>query len=88
MSQPSTMDQAGRIVRPKQVRQQLNLAPGARRMLEVVAQRIELTPAPQVEAERVPSAGKRLVLPPTGKPFDAATATRAEREAQAKRSRR
>jgi AbrB family looped-hinge helix DNA binding protein len=85
MSQPITMDQAGRIVLPKAVRQRLNLAPGCRLMLDVVAQRIELTPEPQADAELVQTAGKRMLLRPTGKAFDAAAATRAEREAQGRR---
>ena len=88
MSQPITMDQAGRIVLPKAVRQRLNLGPGARLMLDVVAQRIELTPEPQAEPELQVTAGKRTVLRPTGKPFDAAAATRAEREAQSRRGSR
>jgi AbrB family looped-hinge helix DNA binding protein len=88
MSQPITMDQAGRIVLPKEVRQRLNLGPGARLMLDVVAQRIELTPEPQAESELQVTAGKRTVLRPTGKRFDAAAATRAEREAQARRGSR
>jgi AbrB family looped-hinge helix DNA binding protein len=88
MSQTITMDQAGRIVLPMAVRRRLNLAPGARLMLDVVAQRIELTPEPQVEAELVVTAGQRTVLRPTGKPFDAAAATRAERDAQSRRGSR
>ena len=88
MSQTITMDQAGRIVLPMAVRRRLNLAPGARLMLDVVAQRIELTPEPQAEAELLVTAGRRTVLRPTGKPFDAAAATRAEREAQSRRGSR
>ncbi len=88
MSQAITMDQAGRIVLPMAVRRRLNLAPGARLMLDVVAQRIELTPEPQAEAELVVTAGRRTVLRPTGKPFDAAAATRAERDAQSRRGSR
>jgi hypothetical protein len=57
-------------------------------MLDVVAQRIELTPEPQAEAELVLTAGRRTVLRPTGKAFDAAAATRAERDAQARRGSR
>jgi hypothetical protein len=56
-------------------------------MLDVVAQRIEPTPAPQADAELAIAASRRAVLRPSGKPFDAAAATRAEREAQARRSR-
>ena len=85
MSQTVTIDQAGRIVLPKEVRNRLNLGPGTRLMLDVVAQRIELTPQPQADAELVVTPGKRTVLRPTGKAFDAAAATRAEREAQARR---
>jgi AbrB family looped-hinge helix DNA binding protein len=88
MSQPITMDKAGRIVLPMEIRRRLNLAPGARLMLDVVAQRIELTPEPQAEAELVLTAGRRTVLRPTGKAFDAAAATRAERDAQARRGSR
>jgi len=88
MSQSITMDQAGRIVLPKEVRRRLNLGPGARLMLDVVAQRIELTPEPQAETELAVSPGRRTVLRPTGKAFDAAAATRAERDAQSRRGRR
>ena len=85
MSQPITIDCAGRIVLPIEVRRRMNLQPGSRLMLDVVAQRIELTPEPQADAELVVKAGRRTVLRPTGKTFDAAAATRAERDAQARR---
>jgi AbrB family looped-hinge helix DNA binding protein len=88
MSHAITMDRTGRIVVPIEVRRRLNLAPGARLMLDVVAQRIELTPELQAEPELLVKAGRRTVLRPTGKTFDAAAATRAEREAQSKRGSR
>lgn len=67
------------------VRRRQNLAPGARLILDVVAQRIELTPEPQAEAELVLKTGRRTVLRSTGKALDAAAATRAERDAQSRR---
>ncbi len=88
MTQSITMDQAGRIVLPKEVRRRLNLEPGARLLLDVVAQRIELTPQPQADVELLVTAGKRTVLRPTGKATDAAAAVRAERDAQSRRGRR
>ena len=85
MSQAITIDQAGRIVLPKEVRRRLNLGPGTRLLLDVVAQRIELTPQPQPDADLLVTPGKRTVLRPTGQAFDAAQAIRDEREAQARR---
>ena len=54
----------------------------------MVTQRIELTPEPDADAEGVllRRPGMRTVLTPTGQPFDAAAAIRAERDAQARRS--
>jgi AbrB family looped-hinge helix DNA binding protein len=85
MSQSITVDRAGRIVLPSEIRRRLNLGPGSRLMLDVVAEHIELTPLPQADAELLVTPGRRTVLRPTGTPFDAAAATRAEREAQAGR---
>lgn len=85
MSQAITIDRSGRIVLPVELRRRLNLVPGSRLLLEVVAQKIELTPEPQQTAELALSACRRSVLRPSGKSFDAAAATRAEREAQAGR---
>ena len=90
MSQSTTVDSAGRIVVPVSVRRRLNLAPGSRLRLEVVAERIELTP--EAELEPLVRQGTRLVLKPSGKPSskrgDAAAQVRAEREAQARRDAR
>ena len=44
MIQAITIDQAGRIALPREVRHRLNLGPGTRMLPDVVAQRIELTP--------------------------------------------
>jgi AbrB family looped-hinge helix DNA binding protein len=84
MTEAVTIDQAGRIVLPIAVRRRLNLVPGSRLTLDVVAQRIELTPQAQPEPEMtMTTAGQRRVLPPTGAAFDAAAAVRAERDARA-----
>lgn len=86
MNQPITMDSAGRIVVPREVRRQLGLGAGSTLLLDVVAQRIELTPQPRADAELLVRSGKRTVLRASGKVFDAAAATRAERDAQARRA--
>lgn len=83
MTHAITIDSAGRIVLPIDVRRRLNLGPGSRLTLDVVAQRIELTPQPEIDEGLHVSPGKRTVLKPSGQPFDAASAVRAERDAQA-----
>ncbi|HEX6002520.1 MAG TPA: AbrB/MazE/SpoVT family DNA-binding domain-containing protein [Burkholderiales bacterium] len=88
MEPPITVDKAGRIVLPAEVRRRLNLRAGSRLQVEVVAERIELTPAPEPDEALARSAGARVVLRPTGKKSDAAAATRAERDAQGRRERR
>lgn len=85
MSQSVVIDSAGRIVLPSEIRRRLQLVPGSRLTLDVVAQRIELTPQAQAEPEMELTASRRTVLRATGKPFDAAAATRAEREDQSRR---
>ncbi len=83
----TTLDSAGRVVLPSGVRKRLNLAPGARFSVDVVAERIELTleAAPDAAVKR--KAG-RLVLAAMGEPLDAAAAIRAERQTLAARARR
>ena len=80
-----TMDSAGRVVLPSEIRRRLNLRPGSRLLLSVVAERIELTPEPQADAELHIAPSRRRVLPATGQALDAAAATRQERAAQARR---
>jgi len=85
-----TLDSAGRIVLPSAVRRALNLSAGSRLRLDVVAQRIELTPAPDTDTDTDTvlevEAGKRTVLRATGKVSSAAAAVRAERDALADRA--
>ena len=87
MKHASTIDSAGRIVLSSAERRALNLSAGSRLRLDVVTQRIELTPEPDADADGVllGRPGMRTVLKPTGQPFDAAAAIRAERDAQARR---
>ena len=79
-----TVDSAGRVVLPSEARRRLNLKPGSRLILSVVAERIELTPEVVADIELAVAPSRRAVLPPTGKALDAAAATRAERQAQAR----
>ena len=88
MESPVTLDNAGRIVLPAEIRRRLNLRAGSRLQVEVVAERIELTPEPEPVQALARSAGARTILRPTGKKSDAAAATRAERDAQGRRGRR
>jgi AbrB family looped-hinge helix DNA binding protein len=85
MTSAITMDSAGRIVLPSEVRRRLNLQPGARLRWSVLAERIELTPEVQADTEFAASPSRRKVLPATGKAFDAAGAVREERASQARR---
>ncbi len=80
-----TLDSAGRVVLPSETRRRLNLRPGSRLLLSVVAERIELTPEAQADAPLGVAPSKRKVLPPTGERLDAAAAVRDERAAQARR---
>ena len=79
-----TVDSAGRVVLPSETRRLLNLHPGSRLRLAVVAERIELTPEPEDDAGMALAPSRRRVLKPTGKPFDAAAATRTERSSQSR----
>ena len=79
------LDRAGRVVLPSEVRRQLNLRPGSGLRIAVIAERIELTPESEPELALATTPGKRKVLKRTGAAFDAAEATRIERDAQARR---
>lgn len=84
MKSAVTVDSAGRVVLPSEARRQLNLRPGSRLLLSVVAQRIELTPEPPPDVALAVSRTQRRVLAATGTPSDAARAVRQERDAQAR----
>ena len=74
-----TLDSAGRLVLPKAVRERRQLRAGAKMKLEVVAEKIELIPAPDENVRVVKKAGLRL-LSGLGKNFDAVKAIKAARE--------
>ena len=80
-----TLDKTGRVLIPSKVRRSLNLLPGARLNLDLLAERIEITVAPGAEPALASAPSRRRVLLASGRPLDAAAATRAEREAQARR---
>lgn len=80
-----TIDSAGRMVLPSEVRRRLSLLVGSRLRLEVVAERIVLSPETGADPIFGVSATKRLVLRPIGRVFDAVAATRAERAAPVRR---
>jgi AbrB family looped-hinge helix DNA binding protein len=76
-----TMDKAGRIVLPKQIRKQLGVNPGSAFEAEVVLDRLELTPKEDpgrsgtvVRKEGLPVAAR------TGTAFSASEAVRQDRE--------
>ena len=87
MNATVTMDVAGRLVLPKAVRERLHLRAGSKLNVEIIADKIELTPAADTDWALVPK-GKRLVLAKTGVPYDAAAAVRADHEALAARGAR
>jgi AbrB family looped-hinge helix DNA binding protein len=87
MNSTVTIDLAGRLVLPKAVRERLHLRAGSKLNLEIIADKIELTPAADTDRKLVRK-GKRLVLVKTGVPYDAAAAVRADHEALAARGAR
>ena len=84
MKVSTTIDSAGRILVPVSIRRRFNLAQGSRLRLEVVAERIVLTP--ECDPSPLVRSGKRLILKPSGKRVDAAAAVRAERDARQTRA--
>lgn len=77
------IDDAGRITLPSAIRERLNLLAGAMLSVNVVADRIKLIP--NDVPPRLVRRGDRLVVAPTGTPFDAAAAVRTERDARGRR---
>jgi AbrB family looped-hinge helix DNA binding protein len=84
MTHALTVDKTGRVLLPSAVRRRLNLQPGSRLALELLAERIELTVLPPESAPTTLSPTGRRVLGASGQPSNAARAVRDERAAQAR----
>lgn len=80
MNQALTVDKTGRVLLPSAVRKRLNLQPGSRLALALLAERIELTVLPPEPPSTSVSPTGRRVLGATGRPQDAAQAVRDERD--------
>ena len=76
MKRDISIDQAGRIVLPREVRRQLNLSPGSRLSVAVVAERIELTPEQPEPDEPDARARRRTRVKSTHAPATIATRPR------------
>ncbi len=82
MPETIPIDKAGRVVLPKAIRDKLHLSDGVRLRVEVVGDRIELTPEPD-EVVIVKKGKRRVISGWEG--FDAAKAVNEAREAQVQR---
>lgn len=80
MSETITMDQAGRIVLPKLLRERFRLEGGARLRVEMVGDHLELTPMETAEAPAIVRKKGLLMVSASGDPCDSAAAARADRE--------
>lgn len=80
-----SMDKAGRIIIPKPVRQQLGIGSCATFQLDLILDRVELTPSrpPQTSSSKLIEKDGFLLAKKTGKSFDAAQAIRQDREDRA-----
>ena len=85
MTATITIDAAGQINLPEDVKRVFDAEPGARLRAEVTSDRIEIVKETPVVREGVLENGI-LVLPRLGIKMDAATAIRAERDEQAERA--
>ena len=87
MTATITIDEAGQINLPEDVKRVFGAEPGERLRAEVTSDRIEIVKEMPEVTEGVLENGV-LVLPRLGIKVDAATAIRAERDEQAERARR
>jgi bifunctional DNA-binding transcriptional regulator/antitoxin component of YhaV-PrlF toxin-antitoxin module len=88
MSYTIKMDESGRLVLPRAVRERLNLTSSTNLRADVIAGRIELTPIEDAGTDVLTRKSGMTVLKRTGKKVDAAAAVAAERDAQAERGSR
>ena len=76
-----TIDQAGRLVLPKAVRDRFNLRKGSKIELQTVGDHVELKPVVEEEEVTLLEKNGRLIIPASSdETFDAAEAVRADRE--------
>ena len=81
MSFTISIDQAGRLVLPKPVRDRFNLTKGSKIELQTVGDHLELKPVIEEDEVELVELNGRLIIPATGdETFDAAEALRADRE--------
>lgn len=82
MSYTIPIDKAGRIVIPKAIRQQIGADASTKFELDVVLDRIELTPikSPDESKAKLIKKNGRLVIAATGKTFSSAEAIRLDRD--------
>lgn len=80
MKNAISMDKAGRLVLPKAVRDRFNLSAGSKLGLVTVGDHIELTPVGETSEIELEEKNGLLVIPFSGKPFDAAEAINGERD--------
>lgn len=80
MADTISIDQAGRLVLPKKLRERFNLVGGSKLRVESIGDHLELTPVQERPETRLERKNGLLVIPPTGKPFDAVEAIQQSRE--------
>lgn len=76
-----TMDASGRLVIPREIRRLLHLTAGSALKPAVVGNRLELTPV-QPPGPKPKTKSGVLVVPRSGRPFDAVAALDAARESR------
>jgi len=76
-----TMDGSGRLVIPKETRKLLHLSSGSVLRLALVGNRLELTPM-EPPGPKLRTKSGLIVVPRTGKTFDAVAAIAATRESR------
>ena len=81
MSFTISIDQAGRLVLPKPIRERFNLAGGSKIEVQTVGDHVELKPLIKEEEVELIDMNGRLIIPAVGdETFDAAEEIMAERE--------
>ena len=81
MSFTISIDQAGRLVLPKAIRDRFNLSGGSKLELQTVGDHVELKPvAPENSVELIEKNGRLIISAEGVESFDAVEAIQADRE--------